>query len=597
VSFLIAAPQLIADAAANLTSLGSTIGSANSAAMAATAGVLPAAADEVSAEIASLFSAHAAGYQQLSAQAAAFHEQFVELLGAGGSAYVSAEAQVVQTLAGAVPALGVDLGGGLSGLEAGVNAEISGLGGSLSAALNGGFGANLSGLGSLGGVLSGGLPGLTQTCGSLVTNVGGGLSGLGSGWSGLSGGLSGLGGAWSGLSGGLGGGLSGMTAVWPGLGASVSALGGAWSNLSGSLGAMLSGSLGLSGLAQTGGSMLAQLGGIAGLSPGLGASISAGLSGLGAQFNLALSGGLSAGLSGIPNLLGGGFGSFQALLTAGSPAGFLAQLQAMETGFNSALINGEFGFNTSLVAQELAIETALFGGPGALNGALDDVFNFWNGVLGTGEISFDSLLGAQFSGLVGFGPGFAWSNPWYQFVSGLYVPGSFAIGNNGWINGLVGALDNKFLWDLDVIGWVAGALPGGGQVQSLLQIPIGALDGLAAPQVYALGGVDGTIGGGLNGMFTAFNTSMVNSEMSWESGLFGANAFGGALDRTFNVGNLFMATGQQTVSSLLGAAPFPPLSSATAGSSSLVFNGGNIGGLEGIFDQTLAAGFDLAGLL
>jgi PE family len=72
VSFLIAAPELIADAATDLANIGSTICSANFAAAAATTGVLPAAADEVSAQIAALFSSHAAGYQQLSAQAEVF---------------------------------------------------------------------------------------------------------------------------------------------------------------------------------------------------------------------------------------------------------------------------------------------------------------------------------------------------------------------------------------------------------------------------------------------------------------------------------------------------------------------------------------------
>lgn len=567
-SFLIAAPQLIADAATDLTNLGSTIGSANSAAVVATTGVLPAAADEVSAEIASLFSAHAAGYQQLSAQAAAFHEQFVQILSAGGTAYASAEAEVVATLAGAAPGLSVELGGGLSGLGAGIGAEIAGLSGSFGAALSGGFGGGFAGFASVGTALtadlSGGFSALAQTGGSLVSSLGGG-------WSGLSGGLSGLGGVWSGLSGGLSG------------------LGGGWSGLSGSLGTALSGGLSLSGTLQAGGSLMAQLGGLWGISPGLGASISAGLSGLGAQFSAALSGGLSAELSAIPGALAHGFGSWEALFTSSSPAAFMSHLQAMETSFNSGLIGGEFNFNTSLVSQELAIETAIFGGPGALSGALDGVFNFWNGMLGTGEISFNSLIGAQFCGPVGLGPIGCWSNPWFNFVSGLYVPGSTSIGNGGLINGLMGALDQKFLWDLNVADWVAGLFPGGGAVQAALQLPIGGLQGWAGAQVSFLGN--------LNAMESTFNGGLVNSELGWEDSTFGCNAFGGALDRTFNVGNLFVSTGQQTFNSMLGAAPNPALSTVLTGSRCDVFNGGNIGGLEGIFDQSLAAGFDFAGLL
>jgi hypothetical protein len=116
VSFLIAAPELIADAATDLANIGSMIGSANSAVSAATTGVLPAAADEVSAQIAALFSTHAAGYQQLGAQAAAFHQQFVKNLTGGAGTYAAAEANVVQNLAAEAPALGLNLSGGLAGL-------------------------------------------------------------------------------------------------------------------------------------------------------------------------------------------------------------------------------------------------------------------------------------------------------------------------------------------------------------------------------------------------------------------------------------------------------------------------------------------------
>ena len=51
-----------------------------------------------------MFGAHGQSFQALSAQAALFHDQFVQALNAGASAYASADANVVQTLAGAVPA-------------------------------------------------------------------------------------------------------------------------------------------------------------------------------------------------------------------------------------------------------------------------------------------------------------------------------------------------------------------------------------------------------------------------------------------------------------------------------------------------------------
>ncbi|OBG27883.1 hypothetical protein A5764_02695 [Mycobacterium sp. 852002-51057_SCH5723018] len=470
----------------------------------ATTEILPAAADEVSTEIASLFSAHAAGYQQLSAQAAVFHEQFVHALSAGASTYASAEASALQTLAGTVPGLGVDLSGGLSGLEASLSADISGLAGSLNAASSGGFG--------------GGLSGLAQAGGSLASNLSAGLPSLGTA---LPAGLTGAAGA---------------------------------------------------------------LQGVVGISPSLGANVSVGLSGLSAQLNTALSGGIAAGVSGLPGGLANAVAPFQTLLTAGSPAAFMTQLQAMETGFNSALIHGQLEFNTSLVAQETALETAAFGGPGALNGALDDTFNFWNSVLGTGEIGFDTLLGAQFP-VVGFVPG---SAVWYSFVSGLYVPGSFAIGNNGWINGLVGALDQKLLFDLHAVGLVGGGLTGGGSLQAALNAPIGVVDGWAAPQVYF---IDDLVAKEI-----AFNANLLSGELGLEQTLFGStNALNGAVNSAFNIPNVMLATGEEGVNTLLGAFPAPLVGTALIGGATGSF--GTVGGLEGVFDQTLSVGFDLAGLM
>jgi hypothetical protein len=90
--FVIAAPEFVQAAASDLANLGSTISGANSAALAPTTGVLAAGADEVSATIATLFGAHAQAYQALSAQAAAFHDQFVQLMGVGAGQYAAAEA-------------------------------------------------------------------------------------------------------------------------------------------------------------------------------------------------------------------------------------------------------------------------------------------------------------------------------------------------------------------------------------------------------------------------------------------------------------------------------------------------------------------------
>ncbi len=91
-SFVFATPEYLAAAASDLANVASTIGSANAAALGPTSGVLAAGADEVSAVIAALFGAHAQAYQALSAQAALFHQQFVELMSGGSAQYALTEA-------------------------------------------------------------------------------------------------------------------------------------------------------------------------------------------------------------------------------------------------------------------------------------------------------------------------------------------------------------------------------------------------------------------------------------------------------------------------------------------------------------------------
>jgi hypothetical protein len=91
-SNVIAAPELINTAATDLASIGSNLSAAHLAAAAPTTGVIPAAADEVSAGIAHLFSQHAGGYQALAGQASAFHEQFVQQLNASAHSYAATEA-------------------------------------------------------------------------------------------------------------------------------------------------------------------------------------------------------------------------------------------------------------------------------------------------------------------------------------------------------------------------------------------------------------------------------------------------------------------------------------------------------------------------
>jgi hypothetical protein len=98
-SYLVAAPEFLASAATDLSNIGSSLSEASAAAVTPTTGVLAPAEDEVSAAIAAMFSAHGQGFQALSAQAAAFHDRFVQTLTAGARSYVGTEAANVAAFA------------------------------------------------------------------------------------------------------------------------------------------------------------------------------------------------------------------------------------------------------------------------------------------------------------------------------------------------------------------------------------------------------------------------------------------------------------------------------------------------------------------
>ncbi|WP_375486827.1 PE family protein [uncultured Mycobacterium sp.] len=91
-SFVTTQPEMLAAAAGQLQGIGATMSAQNAAVAAPTTGVIPAAADEVSALTATQFAAHAAMYQQVSAQAAAIHDMFVNILGASAGSYEATEA-------------------------------------------------------------------------------------------------------------------------------------------------------------------------------------------------------------------------------------------------------------------------------------------------------------------------------------------------------------------------------------------------------------------------------------------------------------------------------------------------------------------------
>ena len=90
-SFETTQPEMLAAAAGNLAGIGSSVSAENTAAAAPTTGVLPPAADQVSALTAAQFVAHAHLYQAISAQAAAVHEMFVNTLNASSGSYAATE--------------------------------------------------------------------------------------------------------------------------------------------------------------------------------------------------------------------------------------------------------------------------------------------------------------------------------------------------------------------------------------------------------------------------------------------------------------------------------------------------------------------------
>lgn len=91
-SFVTTQPEVLAASADTLQGIGNAMNAGSAAAAAPTTGVIPAAADEVSALTAIQFAAHAQVYQAVSARAAAIHEMFVSALAASAVSYAATEA-------------------------------------------------------------------------------------------------------------------------------------------------------------------------------------------------------------------------------------------------------------------------------------------------------------------------------------------------------------------------------------------------------------------------------------------------------------------------------------------------------------------------
>jgi len=177
-SYVIAAPDLVQSAAQNLAGIRASLAEAAASVAGPTTGVVPAAADEVSAAISALFGNFGQEFQALSAQAQAFHANFVELMNAGAGAYVNTEfANAQQAVANAISgggswaAAGATPGAGSSGLLGRVLGGLTGSGGGVSGVVS-----SLTGSTGGGGLL-GGLAAATTGGGGLLGGLTSGLLG------------------------------------------------------------------------------------------------------------------------------------------------------------------------------------------------------------------------------------------------------------------------------------------------------------------------------------------------------------------------------------------------------------------------------------
>ena len=114
-SFVTTQPEALLYAAGKLQTLGSAMAAESAAAASPTTGIIPAAADEVSALQAAIFAAYGSLYQSVNAQATAIHELFVNTLGASAGSYAATES--TNSVATSSP-----LSQAMSGLSAAVSA-------------------------------------------------------------------------------------------------------------------------------------------------------------------------------------------------------------------------------------------------------------------------------------------------------------------------------------------------------------------------------------------------------------------------------------------------------------------------------------------
>ncbi|OBI91789.1 PE family protein [Mycobacterium sp. 1245805.9] len=166
-SFVIATPDLVESAATDLAGIRSSLPEAAASAAAPTTGIATAASDEVSVAIASMFGNFGQEFQAVTAQAQAFHQQFVSLLNAGAGAYASAEAANA-----AQAALGGEIQAGAQAISNAIASSPIGLG----SLPTGGAAALFSGINSFGATVAGPYQALVSNTAANLQVIGGTIS-------------------------------------------------------------------------------------------------------------------------------------------------------------------------------------------------------------------------------------------------------------------------------------------------------------------------------------------------------------------------------------------------------------------------------------
>ncbi|POX89307.1 hypothetical protein C3477_25555 [Mycobacterium kansasii] len=274
-----------------------------------------------------------------------------------------------------------------------------------------------------------------------------------------------------------------------------------------------------------------------------------------------------------------------ALSAAAAPTSPFKQLEQMQIGFTTSLVNNEMSLNHALVANEVALEKMIFGTDSALNGVINRSFNVGNLLLGTVEQTGNALVGVTVPA---------------NFTSGLLLGSSAQVFNSGQIGGLVGAFDQSLMVPTDLAGIFVGnptPLPAAlgvfpASAQALSTSPVA--DFMAQLETAQLGSNTSLVANE-----TSFNHALLTNEVAWEKGVFGTDsALNGVINRSFNVANLLVGTGEQAFDAVVGAqVPANFISGLLTGSGAQTFNGGQIGGLVGAFDQSMMVGADVVGLL